>query len=224
MAVCVALFWQEDEAFAHGDGSARGLTSTVTSITPPTAGVQARIVGGDDRVELRVLGSEVVIFGYQGEPYLRFGRDGVYRNERSPARFLNEERYGDMPLPAEADARARPLWRKVAAAGRPYEWHDHRIHWMSRNDPPLVVADRDQPHHLFDWVISGTVEGAPLKIAGSADYEPLPAQRFPPVLLIPLALLAVFGIAVWVRRSRIPGRAQDTTSIRPGRPDEAGHR
>jgi hypothetical protein len=144
----------------------------------------------------------VVILGYAGEPYLRFTERGVLRNERSPATYLNEARYGGVELPERVDPRAPPVWEKVGEAGRPFGWHDHRIHWMSRSDPPVVVADRGSPHPVFDWVIPGTIDGETLAIEGSLDYAPPPGQRFPRMLLVPLILLVVVGLAVSFARRR----------------------
>jgi hypothetical protein len=59
-------------------------------------------------------GTIVVVLGYRSEPYSRFGPDGVYRNTRSPATYLNEERYANFALPATADPRAAPVWARVA--------------------------------------------------------------------------------------------------------------
>lgn len=187
---------------AGAHGSATGYTAAVTGIEPATAGVRVRILDSDDRIELTVTGPQtVVIHGYQGEPYLRFTASGVYRNTKSPAAYLNDERYGNAPLPAVADARAEPAWEQVGIGGRPYEWHDHRIHWMSESDPPVVAASPGSPHHVFDWTIRGTIDGRPLAITGSLDYAPLPGRSFPWKLVVPLlALLAVGSLVLAARR------------------------
>jgi hypothetical protein len=143
-----------------------------------------------------------VIEGYEGEPYLRFAPDGVYENSRSPATYLNEDRYGKIDIPDEADPDATPQWERVAPGGRAYDWHDHRIHWMSETYPPAVAADTSVSQHVFDWKVPGTIDGAPLEVTGSLDYEPLPGRSFPRVLLVPLALLLVLGIGLVVLRHR----------------------
>jgi hypothetical protein len=189
-------------AVAHGGGAAKGYRSTVTGVVP-AAGIEAAVLDGDDRLQLVVNGDRtVVIEGYEGEPYLRFGPDGVFENARSPAAYLNDDRYGQVELPDETDPDAAPRWRSVAPAGRAYDWHDHRIHWMAETYPPVVAADRSTPHHVFDWKVPGTIDGKPLAITGSLDYEPPPGQRFPRVLLIPLALLVALGGALVVLRRR----------------------
>jgi hypothetical protein len=192
-------------AAAHGGGGARGFTSTVTAIEPSTPGIEVRILDGDDRVSVRnETGETIVVPGYDGEPYLRFTTDAVYRNDRSPATYLNEERYGNVELPAEADAKAEPEWTKVAGTAY-YEWHDHRIHWMSPVLPPQVRAAGGKPHHVFDWELPLRVGGAPVALLGRLDYQPPPDSRFDPLMIVPLAALALAGAVLWWRR-RSPKR------------------
>jgi hypothetical protein len=191
-------------AAGHGGGAAKGYRSTIVSITPRTSALDLAVLDSDDRMQLRLQGqSRVVIHGYEGEPYLRFGPDGVYRNARSPATYLNDDRYGKAKLPTVADPEAPPDWEQVAAAGRAYAWHDHRIHWMSPTYPPRVEADKEIPHHIFNWTVPGTIDGKPLAIRGSLDYEPLPGSSFPKILIVPLVAIAAAGAAaVWLRRRR----------------------
>jgi hypothetical protein len=110
--------------------------SEVRAIVPAVGGLQAQVLGSDDRIELRN-GSDsvVVVEGYSGEPYLRFRPDGTVQvNRRSPALYLNEDRFAQVQVPASAKPHARPSWEQVAENGR-YDWHDHRIHWMSKTPP-----------------------------------------------------------------------------------------
>ena len=208
--VLVALGHSPAAAPHGGGGAAKGYASTVTSVTPESSDLDVAMLDGDDRLQLRVDGDHtVVIFGYEGEPYLRFAPTGVYRNTRSPATYLNDDRYGKVELPEQADARAAPAWEKVGAGGRPYDWHDHRIHWMSNSYPPVVVADKGTPHHVFDWKVPGTVDGASLVVRGRLDYAPLPGQRFPRLLVVPLAALALLAVALPLLRRRRVRRDRD---------------
>jgi hypothetical protein len=190
-------------AVGHGDGAARGYTSTVTTITPKLDGLTVQVLQGDDRLDVRNgSGRELVIEGYEGEPYLRFSADGgVFRNANSPATYLNEDRYGAVDVPASASKTATPRWTRVAR-GRSYDWHDHRIHWMSTIDPPKVRQAKDKPHHVFDWNVPGSVGGQPLAIRGSLDYKPPPASSFNPILIAPLVALALAGGIFWWARRR----------------------
>ena len=191
-------------AVGHGDGAARGYTSAVKTIAPELDGLTVQVLQGDDQLDLRNdTGRELLIQGYEGEPYLRFGADGgVFRNANSPATYLNEERYGGVDVPASASKTAAPRWERVSR-GNSYDWHDHRIHWMSTIDPPKVRQAKDEPHHVFDWNVPGTVGGQPLAIRGSLDYQPPPQSSFNPILIAPLvALVLAGGIFWWARRRR----------------------
>jgi hypothetical protein len=191
-------------AAAHGDGGALGFTSSVTGVTPAVPGVTVRVLDRDDRLELRnPTGKEIVVLGYDGEPYLRFDGGDVFRNARSPATYLNEERFGGVKLPADADSKAPPRWERVSRQGR-YDWHDHRIHWMSPILPPKVRAAEDEPHHVFDWKVPLRVDGQAVTVAGSLGYAP-PPDEFEPLLLLPLVALILGGGGFWWwRRRRAP--------------------
>ena len=193
-------------AFAHG-GDSRGFKSRVTAIVPPVAGVSVDVLDGDDRLRL-TNGSPrtVVVLGYEGEQYLRFDAGGgVWENRRSPAVYENVERYGVAELPAEADAKAKPDWRRVAA-GRAYEWHDHRAHWMSPILPPRVRAEPDSPHHVFGWRVPLRAEGRRLAIRGTLTYAPPPDEvnrtLIAATALVGVAALGTTGVLVRRRRRR----------------------
>jgi hypothetical protein len=203
LAAALAALVACPAAAAHGGGGARGFASTVTSVRPAASGLTVEVEDGDDRLLVtNATGTQLEVEGYDGEPYLRFARDGVYRNERSPATYLNEDRYAKVALPADADAKAAPDWRKVAE-GDTYDWHDHRIHWMSAGDPPAVARAKDEPHHVFDWKVPARLGDRPLTIAGSLDYTPPPSSTFSPLLIVPLAALALTGVLLWWRRRRV---------------------
>jgi hypothetical protein len=193
-------------AAGHGDGAARGYTATLKTVTPKLPGLIVEVVQGDDELHVRnETGREIVIQGYEGEPYLRFEPDGdVYRNANSPATYLNEDRYANVDVPASASKTATPRWTQVTS-GKAFDWHDHRIHWMSTIDPAKVREAKDQPRHIFDWSVPGSVGGETLAISGSLDYAPPPTSSFNPVLIAPvLALALAGGIVWWARRRREP--------------------
>lgn len=200
-------------AAPHGGGAAKGYVSTIDSIEPRNGEIEAAILDGDDRLQLRVRGDHVVVIdGYEGEPYLRFSPEGVQRNRHSPATYLNDDRFGAITLPADADPKAPPEWVTVGAAGRAYDWHDHRIHWMSTSYPPVVVADKSVAHRIFDWSVPGTLDGKPFAVQGRLDYAPLPGQRFPRWLVIPLVALVLLAVALPLLRRRSTRRAGNRLS------------
>ncbi len=192
-------------AAAHGGGAALGYRSTVVRVTPSLSGLEVHILAGDDQVEITNTGGrEIVIDGYEGEPYLKFTREAVFENQRSPAAYLNDDRYANITVPDSADPKADPEWKAVAAGVR-YSWHDHRIHWMSPTLPPKVAAAKEVKRHIFDWEVPGTVDGKKLAIAGSLDYVP-PKDSFPVGVLLAVGAASVllFAGVVWfgLRRRR----------------------
>ena len=174
LLAAAALLAYPAAAWAHGEGGrATGFTSTVERVAPARPGLELRVLDGDDRLFLRnETGREVIVLGYDGEPYLRFLDGAVYRNVRSPAVYLNADRYAQGQVPESADPEASPVWLRIKL-GNAYEWHDHRIQWMSTIAPDEIRADPDSPRHVFDWEVPITVDGRPATIAGSLDYAPV---------------------------------------------------
>jgi hypothetical protein len=196
--------------------------STVDVIEPAADGVRAEVVGGDAFLELTVDGAhEVVVTGYQGEPYLRFRPDGaVQRNRRSPATYVNESRDATAQVPASADPAADPDWETVAHGGA-YAWHDHRIHWMGSERPVGAEPGR----WTRPWAVAIEVDGAPARITGTlalvGGVSPLPwvavglaaalatgaVGRRRPLVVAALAALVAAALATgvgWAQRADAP--------------------
>src|SRR4030095_10146065 len=101
----------------HVGGGAAGsdFGAGVTSVSPDLPGVTVRVLQfGDDLELVNRSGTEVTVPGYEAEPYLRIGPDGVWRNSRSPATYINLDRFGRVTLPDEADPRAEPRWGQLS--------------------------------------------------------------------------------------------------------------
>lgn len=163
--------------------------STVVGLEPDPGGtVVARLIGGDSFFELTVAaGTEVTVLGYQGEPFVRFNPDGtVDRNERSPSRWLNDDRFGNRPVPDDATAAAEPDWQPVARGGT-YAWHDHRAHWMSPSHPPGA----EPGDIVLEAVIPLTVDGGQVEVVVRSVLLAAPS---PAPALIGMALVAA-GLA-----------------------------
>ncbi|MEX0868287.1 MAG: hypothetical protein WD011_01310 [Nitriliruptoraceae bacterium] len=174
--------------------------SSVAAVDAPTDGVRAQVIGGDAFLVVRAEGAEVLVPGYDGEPYLWFAPDGtVSINDRSPARWLNDGRYGaqDVDVPATADSQAPPRWREVADDGI-YAWHDHRIHYMAPTVPRTVDPDHAAEQRVFDWQVPIVVDGQPATIRGTLTWVPSPS----PVVGIGTVLAAALVIALVTRTRR----------------------
>ncbi len=157
---------------ASGDGGSPNYRSMLTSVAPQVKGLSVRVVDGDDAIELRNrTGLNVLVPGYENEPYLRFLTNGrVEVNVNSPAKYLNEERYGGVTVPKEASADAKPEWQLVAQGGA-FTWHEHRVHWMSTDRPPQV-KDAGSLTKIFDWVVPLGIGGKRVKVSGTLWWIP----------------------------------------------------
>lgn len=192
-------------ASADGAAKGRGFVSRVQAIRPAVPGLSARVLGGDHELELRnETGENVLVLGYAGEPYLRIEPRGVFRNTRSRATYLNEDRFGQTPPQKGASPTAMPRWERLTGANE-WRWHDHRIHWMSRIDPPQVRADPDSPHEVFTWQVPTRVGDRHVVVAGELDYEPVDVGgRAWLYLAAPLAGLLALGVWLTTKRRRMP--------------------
>lgn len=93
------------------------------------AGIDARVVDGDQRMWMRVAATEtVVVLDYRGAPYLRFSPAGVQVNQSSAMYYLNLT--PSVPPPANLTPAMRPSWRAVTS-GHAYSWHDGRLHALA---------------------------------------------------------------------------------------------
>lgn len=152
--------------------------SEVTAVRPGVSSVEVRVVGGDAFLDLSVApGHEVLVEDYGGQPYLRFQADGtVEENRRSPATYINEDRFATTEVPPglSSDAAADRDWRVVAEDGT-YAWHDHRIHFMARTPTPAL--ERGQ---VVRWSVPLRVDGEAVRIEGGYRLVGHASARLPP--------------------------------------------
>lgn len=170
-------------AGAHGTGGedASNFRSDVEGIVRPggdapvqVEGLRWQVLASDALLQVRNdTGRELLVEGYEGEPYLRVGPDGVLRNRNSPATYLNQERYGLVDLPPTATPDAAPAWERVSSEPS-WFWHDHRIHWMAATDPPQVKVDPASEIEVLRWDVPFSLEGEDLALAGTLRYLPPP--------------------------------------------------
>ena len=196
MVLAAAVLAPAGVAFADPAGPT-DFESTITSVTPDVPGVDVSVVGGDSFLRVAAeSGIEVVVLGYQQEPYLRIRADGVVEeNQRSPATYLNDDRYGSGTPPAGADPTLAPNWQQVGTGGA-WAWHDHRAHWMSP-DPP---ADATPGTPIQSSTVPLVVDGTPVTVTVETTWLPAPSR-------VPLAVGAAAGLGAVLlalaRRARL---------------------
>jgi hypothetical protein len=183
--------------------------SVITGIDDPAGGplpIEVEVLGGDAFLVVRAdPGTAVEVPGYQGEPYVRIDADGtVHVNERSEARWVNDERYGipGAELPPIVDNEAPPSWVQAGDGGE-YAWHDHRIHYMSPSLPQQVDPDAGTPQPVWDWTVPLIVDGRQVELTGSLTWLPGPSPALPIGLTLVLAAVTVAVVWRW-RAALVP--------------------
>lgn len=182
------------------------IRSVITSV-PDLDGVAWTVHTGGFVIEVVNTGDrDLIIEGYEGEPYLRVGPDGVHRNLRSPATYLNRDRYERVTLPPIVDPTAAPDWQRIHERPR-VVWHDHRTHWMSPEPPRFVTANgvlrglmelelvgpvgsaQDEAGAFVDWSVPVTHGGDRFEVRGELVWvdapRPLPWLLLAALLVLP---------------------------------------
>ena len=220
LAVLVAALLAPTTALAHSGGT--GGTDYRSSITNVPAGVEARIIGGDDRIKItRTDAAEVLIPGYGGEPYLRLDAQGTWENRNSPAVALNDVRRTSEAIP-NAATKIAPDWVQIST-GTSVVFHDHRAHWMGSQPPAKVRADPDREQVLYDWSFPLTIDGTEAEIRGDLTWLGAPmtwlwwtltalaviaAAAIGSVRRVPANLAAIIGTLAAILASLLTGVSQ----------------
>ena len=203
LAVALAALLAGAPTAAAHQGNPKYL-SQVDSITPRIDGVTVDVLNRDDRLLLHnTSGEDVVIGGYDGEPYARVLADGTVQvNTDSEAYYLNEDRFADVDVPAGVDSKGAPRWKEIDRTGR-FEWHDHRAHWMGTDTPPQVKDDSVRTR-LYGWSVPLEVGGTTGAIRGTLFWTPPPGGDVPLGLIVGVAgtLIAICVVVIAVRRRR----------------------
>jgi hypothetical protein len=165
--------------------------SEIDEVVPDVDGVTVSIVGGDGFLMLEVdEGTTAEVPGYSGEPYLRFGEDGVVEeNQASAATYLNQSRTRT-DADRDYDPDADPEWKQVATDGR-WAWHDHRVHYMGGDASGEVRAGLERG---VAWEVPIQVDDEDVLVTG--DYRLLDAPTPLPwiALAVVLTLLVALGL------------------------------
>lgn len=190
LGLVLAPFVMAQPAAAHGSGPhqprATNWRSTLTSSAHPAPGITVQVTESDQLVLENRSAHEVTVVGYEGEPYLRVGPDGVFENRRSPATYLNRSTDARTPVPALADPEAEPAWVR-RSHGTTASWHDHRTHWMGGRPPARVRDAPDQEHVVIErWSVPIRVDGREIEVTGRLVWVP-PPPAWPWALAIVLA-------------------------------------
>jgi hypothetical protein len=187
--------------------------SHVTAIKPTVPGLEARILGGQDKLEVTWTGrTPLVVEGTEGEPMVRISSAGIEINERSPSAYLSADRYAAVSLPADVDPDAPPRWRRIESPG-PISWYEHRAQWMEPSRPG-IVGDGSRGLTIFHWRVPARLGDRRVVIRGGLDWIPDPSavrdersDTASPLLsagILTAALALGAGVGVLIRRRVAP--------------------
>ena len=183
-AACLALVALPAGAQAHGP-VAPIATSYLARIGQVPAGVEAKVVDGDQRLWLRVSPTEtVVVLDYRGAPYLRFSPSGVAVNQNSAMFYFNQT---PAEVPPSGLGPGTPAKWSGASGGHENSWHDGRLHALA------TVAIAPGTAYVGRWSVPVRVNGAPGVIAGGLWHADDPSL----VWFWPIVVLVACMLAVW---------------------------
>ena len=122
------------------------------------------------------------------------------QNPLSPAVYLNTNFYANVSVPASASASAPADWVTVDRTGT-FEWHDHRIHWMSPVTPPQV-KDTGKRTKIFDWSVPIRIGSQSGAIDGELFWVPENSKASAGAIGAGVAIVIAGALVVFVVRRR----------------------
>ena len=172
----------------------------VLAVRPPVPGLTVEVVDAGSRLRLVNTGHrDVVVLGYQLEPWLRVGPRGVFENSRSPTLQMAGPRRADSPPRAAVDPGAPASWRQVDA-GQSVAWHDHRAHWEA-DEPPAQVRRAPGSTHVVipQWTVKLRAGGRLVDVIGEVRWVPGPSALpwLAGAVLLAMAVVAVGRTRRW---------------------------
>jgi hypothetical protein len=170
-------------ATAHGP-IAPIASSYLARIGAAPAGLEAKVIDGDQAMWLRVPGREAaVVLDYRGAPYLRFTPAGVAVNQNSAMYYLNQIPIAETPPPSLSRT-TPPSWHEVSS-GHEYLWHDGRLHALA------AVALAPGQSYVGRWTVPLVLDGQRTAISGSLWHAESPSWVwFWPIAVVLLCVLA----------------------------------
>jgi len=174
--------------------------SELVSILPALPSVTVEILDLGRRIRLTNHNrDDVVVTGYQGEPYLRVGPLGVFENVHSPAVYMNKPSppytTTSTTLPPAANPAAPPSWRRISRRSTA-TWRDRRTRW----EGPSPASVRAAPHTrqvVSPWLITLTRGSEQSAVTGRILWVPPPSAV--PWVILAIALVIATTALVFTR-------------------------
>ncbi|MEI7992818.1 MAG: hypothetical protein WCH93_10380, partial [Actinomycetota bacterium] len=167
-------------AWAHGGVDKAGFSNyetNILSVAPDAPGIEVSTFGVDGGITLVNRSSlEVIVLGYNNEPYLRLDPTGTYANLNSPATYVNGRRDANVPVPEEVTSSTTPNWYQLSY-GNSVSWNDHRAHWMGTAPPDAVLVAPNQRQVVYPaWEVPLLVGGRSVTVTGELVWLPPPTH------------------------------------------------
>ncbi len=189
-------------ASAHAGLTPPAATSFRAKLSSVPAGIDARIVDGDQRLWLRASPRlTAYVLGLEGEAYLRFSPAGVAVNVHSPTYYLNRRR--PLKPPAGLSPGTPPLWKQLSS-GHTYSWHEGRLHALA------AAARTPGSAYVGRWTVPVLAGGTMTSISGTLWHADDPSL----VWFWPVAVL--LGCLAAVLRLRDPRLDATAMSVLAG--------
>jgi hypothetical protein len=176
--------------------------SSVESVTPPAEGVTVSVVDLGNKMELtNTTSDDVVVLGYDNEPFLEVGPDGVFENSHSATTYISRSLKGGV-IPPGVDTRPslEPEWVK-RDDGHTARWHFHGTHWMRNELPQEVQQNPGRSQRVQDASFTFEQNGIKHEVAVALDWVPGPSS-FPWFLLTGALFAGALIVALrpqWMR-------------------------
>jgi hypothetical protein len=153
-------------AFAHLSGGtlSTDFEARIEGFRPPSRDISATVLGGDQRLQLRLpAGTVVVVLGLMGEPFLPFSLTGVQANASSPTAWahLVPQPHGTPPREAR--------WEKVSG-GHSFAWHENRLRPVR-----AVPKASAEPRKVAAWAIPMVINGRRATLVGTEWHAARPS-------------------------------------------------
>jgi hypothetical protein len=181
---------------------ANNYETAVTSVVPSVPQLTATATSDGASVSISYTGTQtVIVYGYFHEPYLRITAGGVDENTNSPSVDLNQtQNIGS--LGDGSGINKAPVWKHVSDA-RIATWHDHRVHWMGSDPPPVAQKDPGVNHLIETWKLDLSVGTTPVVVNGTLTWLAWsPGSKLPLVIAVTGTVVVLAVVVLLIRRHR----------------------
>lgn len=205
LLVCGAMLMVGAAPPASAHANPGNYVTAITSVQPSVLGldVSAESDGSFLTITNRT-GRTLVVNGYEDEAFLKITAHGTWQNTRSPTARVNA---GDTERDSRSglDTLAAPVWKQIATTNT-YRYHDHRIGWMGKGRPSVVVDDVNALHVIATWAIDLQIDRTKITINGTLTWVPT-GFGLADILFVVICVACIVGVlvalAVDSRRKRV---------------------